>query len=49
MPARRADQDCFFILESLARELILVARLKRKALKSQGNRYIRNRKARDVV
>lgn len=39
---RRADQDCFFILETLARELMLVARLRGSPPKSQGNRYIRN-------
>ena len=45
----RVDQDCFFILETLARELMLVARLKSSALEPQGNRYIRKRKPRDAV
>lgn len=46
---RRADQDCFFILETLARELMLVARLKRSTLVPKGNQYIRKRKPRDMV
>ena len=36
-----ADQDCFFILETLARELMLVARLRGLPSKSQGNQYTR--------
>lgn len=37
--ANRVDQDCFFSLESLAREFMLVARLRKSLLKSKGNRY----------
>lgn len=36
----RVDQDCFFILETLARELMLVARLRGSPPKPQGNRYV---------
>ena len=35
------DQDCFVILETLARELVLVARLRGSTPKSQGNQYTR--------
>ena len=47
--ARGADQDCFFILETLARELTLVARLRGLAPESKGNRYTYNSNVRGMV